>query len=86
MSHLSVETAVIDIKGRLNVKLAVKSETGGRLTESPNDQIQIELSLDEDKNGLDSNFTAFTYQITDFKSSTVEMQLEFAYPECISSF
>ena len=37
-------------------------------------------------NGLDEDIVSFTYELVKYSDETIELQLNFDCPECISSF
>ena len=64
LEQLDVEYAVMTMKGRLHLKFkdfATSTDQGQTLRRllkgEPEKQLELVLSLDESKNGLDSNFT-----------------------------
>ena len=86
-----MEYAKINLKGLLKIKFSeliyFNNTEGLRSLQAPEQKgLLLDLSICESENGLDEDVVEFEYTVIEFNEKKVKVQLDFACPECISSF
>ena len=70
IDSIAIETAVVDIKGKLTIEFEdfnfTNRTTDRRRLFQDEDILSLELSIDEEKNGLDPDVVKFSYDIEKF--------------------